>query len=156
MEQYAEQLKQRKYHKVEAKKYIDKLDTLFKERYSYSFNELRLDQYMIIEAERAKLILNKTRGAAAGQWKQLMVDNDIAFEVYKVIDPFNNWDNVHSQMDEIIKTHYERGVKYLNTDIDIRNLYHKYESHSQSELALKVNANSIYGNSIYGKFGANK
>ena len=156
MEHYAEQIKQRKYHKDEASKYRNDLDALFQERYGYSFNKLRLDQYMIIEAERAKIILNKVRSVATGQWKQLMVDNDIEYDVYKVIDPFSNWDNVHSQMDELIKTYYENGPKYLNTDIDVRNLYHKYEHHTRSGLALKVNVNSSYGRMPQTNFGKNK
>ena len=156
MEQYAEQLNRRKYHKEQTVKYKDELDALFKERYGYSFNELMLDQHMITEAERGKIVLNKTRGAAVGQWKQLMIDNDIAYDVYKEIDAFNDWDNTHSQLDEIIKRHYEHGVKYLNSDTDVRNLYHKYEQHKTSELMLKTNANSSYGNMPQTNFGANK
>ena len=115
-----------------------------------------LDQHMITEAERGKIVLNKTRGAAVGQWKQLMIDNDIAYDVYKEIDAFNDWDNTYSQLDEIIKRHYEHGVTYLNSDIDVRNLYHKYEQHKTSELMLKTNANSSYGNMQQTNFGANK
>ena len=111
MEQYAEQLNRRKYHKEQTVKYRDELDTLFKERYGYSFNELMLDQHMITEAERGKIVLNKTRGAAVGQWKQLMIDNDIAYDVYKEIDAFNDWDNTYSQLDEIIKRYqYKEGL----------------------------------------------
>lgn len=167
MEQYVEQLNRRKQHKEDAKKYREILDILLKDRYSYSVNELLLAMHISTEAYRVKILLNKVRQVAFGKWQQLMIDNNIAYEVYKDIDPFGTWDSIHDQMDKLREQCHEQGIKYINTDVDVANAYHSYDRHTNAVQALKYQMNTVSGktipngtvtfsNSTHGKLGINK
>lgn len=158
MSNYEYHLNQRRIYKEQRLKTSNALDELLTTRYDFSFKTLLHDIEISKNANIVKIIISKLGIAQVtpGTHWLLFKENGINDEVVNMIKPLSTFDEIDAKMDTVINALYEKGVKYLVTDRDVSNLYHQYERSSINEQMMKQNANSTYGNSTYGKFGANK
>lgn len=137
----------RKEYKQRVVKYRNEMDDILKQRYEYSFDQMVKELTTRHNAMHVKILLNKInlREFHSEQFKTLFESNNVAPEMIKVLDGLTNSTDIIIKLDKILVEAYDNGAKYVNTDIDINDLYRKYKDCSYAAETLKVNANSLYG-----------
>lgn len=147
MNEVTDLYERRKDYKQRMVNYRNEMDAILKQRYEYSFDQMAKELKTRHDAMYVKILLNKinSREFHCEQFKSLFESNNVAPEMIKALDGLTNSTDILIKLDRILIEAYDNGAMYVNTDIDINDLYRKYTDCSHASLALKVNANSHYG-----------